>query len=919
MTHSTKERDLAVLSALRRFLDEGDYLRLRDPEVWEHGFSVVGRSGRRCLLLRPCPLCEGQGWADEVPEYIQRKHPGQDLTKWWAARAPFYKPARLSWPDLDLTCPSPICDAVGGLPALNWAAEAGAPYLAPRPVVPEAVSLGTLDDARLPEEDGHRSPLHQAVRDALADARLWPSTVVVVSVPMGVGKTRAAVEILAGEAEEARRDRSTGSKVMPALLMPRHDLIDEALVIYEPLAGEPATVLRGRGRTQIDEDWFIHAGHLRLTEMAQAGPVSHSKKANAAEAPRLIMAAHNIGPRLPQAHLDVLRNQVPPLVHWSPPPPLNREVLFDEQPELHPLVEAPVSGLQRCLRRFPFDAVEEWARARRPVLRALDEHVFRPLRTQRDERDAAAKEAKKPLEYPWSISVDEICQMLAAASVDLDELRLTCPALFPCGAIDESIYLLVDTEEAGLRPVWHDGAFWGPTIASIIEASERIPERAAVAPRYPDRIRERNLVPGRDLPLIETDTILKGLFPPDFAGQTDNVWLEVGPEGHSVFKIARTLGPLLPRARPTVILDGTALLLPEVYRAALAPLDVSVRSFAVGPRDPDAIRRLHLKVGRGALSRRQMFFPGMKSPAAVKTQRVVPPLVRIIRRASEACRTDIVSSACRPAKVVWIVAKDLVAPLQRCVEVASAHVPLPDELVAWARVVSALRRSFQQGHVGEWSLAHQGAVRGSNEWEDHDAVIVMPYSPNLGVMWRLAAMHAVHPDQVSWGFAQAELLQELARVRPLSASIDAPRLLISVSQEAPYGWKEAGFTPRSMGRGPLRKDAALEAEELFRALVDAFGCAMAGLPAWGSRNPDAFGALCAAHDVPEEERDALLRACDALGASGRNIRTLRNDVKRVAIRDGWKAVRGPFLGGVDLKGRAPTWHEAVEGAAKRIW
>jgi len=422
--------------------------------------------------------------------------------------------------------------------------------------------------------------------------------------------------------------------------------------------------------------------------------------------------------------------------------------------------------------------------------------------------------------------------------------------------------------------------------------------------------------PGDEWPSPVIDELLRAVFAPQKLKRPATVHLSVDCTGNQpkcLFRLSYRLGNDLQDWFAGKILDGTAPLGVPAYQAAFAPRPVVVNNYRVKPDHPDEVRRVLLRVGKFALSRRSLLRNPGRRGSLLHTDAIVP-LIRVIRFAADEIDKWVVPKIDGPGKLAWIVPKPIKAVIEACVAeawgTASADQLARVRKNKAARIVEELRWHIKWGALAEVRVGHEMGVHGSNAFEDCDAILTFKVRPNLGEVWRAAQVLRVNPVGYYGYLAESVVAQHQARIRDLSAAPGEPKLVLQVSSDAPAWWGSEPFDLVLGKTGKLPDRGQSKIIDLYVELLKQHRAVAAPLIDWIANHPSAYVHAFGPTVSPLADRAVRLTG---LRPGLRNA-DLMTALRTCGLPHLEEAVHGPG----QTCGRRWTWHHTLAGAPDRL-
>ena len=271
-----------------------------------------------------------------------------------------------------------------------------------------------------------------------------------------------------------------------------------------------------------------------------------------------------------------------------------------------------------------------------------------------------------------------------------------------------------------------------------------------------------------------------------------------------------------------VVLDASAPYIEHSIRGALPNREV--RMFRLELQDPDSVERVYLSTQ--ALSRRSLF---ASRYATGLRDRAGPAVARILRVVGR----RLAASGCELLQLGIITHAPLGRILRDCMQALDGADPDARARVEDAgagRVLGELAALREARRLGQVSVLWYGGQRGSNALEDCAALLCLgdPW-PDVGAGLEEARALAVGGDLHIEGLVGAEVLQALGRARAVRRSPERPVVLFYAGAVPPACWAGVPFGVEPLGEGRARSEAALDAEDLARELVERWGAACPAL------------------------------------------------------------------------------------------
>jgi len=364
----------------------------------------------------------------------------------------------------------------------------------------------------------------------------------------------------------------------------------------------------------------------------------------------------------------------------------------------------------------------------------------------------------------------------------------------------------------------------------------------------------------------------------------------------------------VPRHLSVIVADATATYVEESFEAAWPGRKVRYFRAEVLPAEPRATKRVWLKTSKTSYSRRLLLrrsaTPG--TGAEVKPS-AIPALIRLLLMAVEQMQRHLgdgrTLAIIAPKPVVSLIEVSMPAEKPGAASLGEDALPsVKPEL----RLQATLHDLTTSGRLGGLVTAHQGATSGTNDLEASDALLTMPFTPNLGDVFEDARALDVDPEGHLDGLRNVELVQASHRLRPLRATMDSPKLLLHIGALDPPDWPLDVEVVAMPAGGPVPTSgtsaARVLAEQLMvrhRAVSAALIRLIAADPEWYTR---------AAGLTAEEAVGAVSLARCALTLSKRS---LERAVKKATPTAWLVRPSSPLRGG----GRWPMREIEVSAAA----
>jgi len=754
-----------------------------------------------CLVLDRCPAC-----ADRV-----EAHGG-----WVKPRT-----ARIAVPTGTLRCDEPLCPAGGaGLTLAAWV-SAYSPWASHALVDDDGEVVREVTLAEADREDG-------ALTQLLDDAHLWaseqPGRVAVVNpTPPGVGKSTKAIEKLI--------ERRQGS-----FLTPRHALADEQRDRFTRTSGMPSRKYDGVYRRLKG----THPVLARKLRPVQDLGFSVRQYVLPDECTQVIDGAGEAAFGV-HAHLGA----IPVDDHPDPLEPtklLPGPVIIDELPPMLRQVEIPMEQIALLTGEQVGAETESFARGLAPLARVL-------VRAGKLLTEQRRQQSRRKNRFPARLHGVDLANVLREAA--------------------GGDHQLLEAARAS-RPTTNAGWFPPPGMRPLGEVYPpkkgdynwylQIHYAHATAPAPPIERARSGEISNLTWPHRLTDTAIAALVadvpilrmqaPPGYtaclvvSGWGGNVRVAVELRWRWSWSLASRSS--------MVILDATAHLVEPALRAAWEGREVKFFRLRVVPPEPKATQRVWVQTSRTAYSRSALLYPRRGNQPRMLRPRGFGTLVRLLDTS-----VGLMADAQGPGRTLaLIVPKDVEPVLRAAIAVSKGELggeapePAQLELVQGdkaRRLVECVRGHLGQGRVEKIRLARQLAVSGTNRLESADALVTMPFSPDIGAVTEDARALGVDSGDLIRGLQDAELVQELHRLRPLRATHAAPKLLIHFGDRLPTDWPTGYTRVQAGGRGPVPAYARREAENVVAALARAHGAVSASFIRWAATAPDLYRALPSAH------------------------------------------------------------------------
>jgi len=283
-----------------------------------------------------------------------------------------------------------------------------------------------------------------------------------------------------------------------------------------------------------------------------------------------------------------------------------------------------------------------------------------------------------------------------------------------------------------------------------------------------------------------------------------------------------------------VVLDASGAWTEAELRAAVHGRVLRMFTVPEVAEAEGAVRRLHIRTS--AMARARLLArgrgPGLTDRGDAALARVLRRLGRRLGREGESLSLGIITH--KPIA-------DLLRTYQAARDGDSEAAARVEDLNG-ARVLAELQRWRESRRVGELVLGHYKAQRGSNEFEDCDALAFIGAPvPNLGQAEEDARVLGVDSDQHVRALVAAELVQAEGRARAVRRTGDNPVLVVGAGRDQPPGWAHLTHEVDAMPEGgPTPSEAAEDLADLAVDMVETFGAVSVGLLTLLAGKPSLF-------------------------------------------------------------------------------
>jgi len=740
-----------------------------------------------------------------------------------------------------LCCSSGACRAVERLPASSWVTE----------FVPQAVSW--LDYAwgadgipvclTLAESEW---ALPAQLEDIVAWTKAKPGRSGVQDVgPPGTGKTKVIIDRLV----RTRRG---------SVLAPRHDLRVEMVKRFDEAGGGDCVEFEGVIRLLK----LSNPDLAKLIEAFQALGYSGTDFIDSEDRPKAVsgdgavsFAAHH---HLPHVWVEATGNESRQVegrgksrrkLLWTP-------LFLDEAPPLLNVMQIKPAQIELLTSQSSLEELNQWLQARRRA----GEIIVAAMAILRARRQALPEDDTR---YATYVSGDDLQALLVEAAGGEKALIAAVyatPHLAPwtLEELEDCDRGSMDVSPLGLAPV-----------TPVFQATPIIcnfPHKPAPAPPK-ELARSRQILP-RDWPHCFNDHFTAALFSEATltnvscpSGHTACLVVDGRGKYISVWGELRRLWSLEVPARPSMIVaDATAQFVESAFRTAWPKREIRYFRAEVLPAEPAATTYVWLKPGKTAYSRRALVWRGTKPGEDERVRPgAIPSIIRLLLTAVEQMSRR---QGC--GKQLAVIAPKPVARLIRA--------SLPDDKSTACdagkddkkavkpdpRLQAVLRELITSGRTGGLAVTHQGAVSGTNTLESCDALLTMPFFPNLGAVYEDARALGVDPEAYLRGLIDSEMTQESHRLRPLRATMASPKLLMHVGSSDLHDWPLDVEVVEMPAGGPVPSCDASAARFLAEQLIDRHGAVSAAFVRFIASEPDWYA--CAAGLTAEEAEATVLHA-----------------------------------------------------------
>lgn len=386
-------------------------------------------------------------------------------------------------------------------------------------------------------------------------------------------------------------------------------------------------------------------------------------------------------------------------------------------------------------------------------------------------------------------------------------------------------------------------------------------------------------------------------------GSTARVWCE----------LRRPWSLEVPRHYSLVVADATASYMEDAFRAAWPGRKVRYFRAEVLPAEPQATTRTWLRTGKTSFSRRALLHrgTGAESTTGVRPD-AIPALIRVLLMATDQMQRHLGDGK----KLGMILPKPVVAlfraslpPCRRSdkEEGAGEEAKIP-KVEPNPRLRAVLDDLFDSGQLGGLLTAHQGATCGTNTLEGCDALLTMPFTPNLGAVFEDARALDIDPEAHLEGLMSVELIQASHRLRSVRATLEKPRLLLHVGPTEPPDWPLDGGVVEMPPGGPVPTSGSVATRQLVEGLLERHRAVSAALIRLIATEPEWYAR---AAGLSTEDATAAAKLAEAVGAVSKS--TIERTV-RAATSGAWSAPVPNPCG----HGRRWTMKEVEIGAAARL-
>lgn len=778
-----------------------------------------------------------------------------------------------------MTCGNPGCHSHLGLPASRWL-----PFAAPDAVAQLEYTWGADHYEPTLSLDESRWALPAMLEDALAWTNAKPGRGGIFLVrPPGAGKTKAIIDKL------ARTGRGT-------LLAPRHDLRSEMVRRFREAGGRECVEFKGVLR-QMREARPDLVARLETFQDLGYNPLDflpRDDRPKAVSGEGLVgFGAHD------HARIVPVKDVAEDGETEDHRPCLRPPVLFDEKPPLLITWKIEAANIELLTSRSTDPDLDSWLRGRE-VLATIIVEAMSILRARR--RTLPAGE-KAYAEYVTGADLEAVLVEAAGGEEHLQTAIRRTPSLAPLPIEDLDCIPRCAPEVCTQLPPLPEVIFDADPIEGYFPHH--------YAPEPPRKQVRSGAITSRDWPHRYTDHFIAALLaeaestglgrPPGFTACLVVTGRGDGAKVHGELRRPWSLG-LFSRAS-FVIADATAGYDEAALRAAWPEYELRFFRARVLDGDSQATTRIWVRCGKSSFSRRALLTRDEAHSIGGVKHQAIPSLVRLLTLTADiACQ-----QLGQGKKLAFICPKPVASLLQAS---------MPDDETGGdgrhPRLRAVLRDLVASKRLGGLLTAHQGATSGTNALEECDALLTLPFVPNLGAVRENARALGVDGDEHLLGLVHEELVQSTHRLRSLRATQSQPKLLVHVGHDSPPDWDLFVDSVDLPEGGPVPSTAASAATLLTGRLVQRHGAVSASLIRLIAEHPDWYQRATKLPDTQIEVETAWARDASSLS------RSALERVVRKATPDAWKTTERHPSGRGGKWGMREIWSKAAKALVRAL-
>jgi hypothetical protein len=335
------------------------------------------------------------------------------------------------------------------------------------------------------------------------------------------------------------------------------------------------------------------------------------------------------------------------------------------------------------------------------------------------------------------------------------------------------------------------------------------------------------------------------LEPADWTGAAIKVW-DIGRHTKTgemrtgaALVVGRRWSSQVEHRAGIVVLDGTGSLLEGAYRAAWPDREVRFFRVEIPPRCPEATTRIHWPT-RG-LAKSAYLYPTANHKTGREIENAVP-LERWLREGLNACERHRTRVG-RPLRLGIIAPKRIEEILLAAARLAvpsakrrdAEEVERDKALLACNvadRLTKRLAFGYECGLIEEVVIRYQMAVRGSNLLEACDALLLLPATPDIGMMEFQAYILGIDGNTYIRDLEVAETLQEMERLRTVRATSDHPKLIFYAGRAWHASWGEHETLPDAPHGGTVPTVEADAVRLAVARCMEEVGCVSSSFVRW---------------------------------------------------------------------------------------